>query len=253
MVKLPEFDTGRVPQQVPRLVAVFALVVVALVVARTALIPDTFGERGHYRAAAVDSIVAHEKKYAGQQECALCHNAIMQARLAGNHSGLGCESCHGPAASHTANPVEFKPRIPQEREFCLRCHQYNPSRPTGFPQIDPISHNAPRACFTCHDPHAPVPPVAPGSCAACHGQISYQKGVSHHAALECTTCHEAPEEHKLSPRLVRPSKPTDRSFCGACHAEGADSPREIPRISLRTHNPQYVCWQCHYPHYPEAS
>ena len=253
MWKLPAFQGKTVPPQIPVLVVVFILVIVALVFARQLLVPDTFGELGHFRAAALDTIVAHEKKYAGQQECALCHSGIMDQRLAGNHRGVGCESCHGPAAAHVASPVEAKPRIPSEREFCQRCHAYDPSRPTGFPQINPVAHNPMTPCMVCHEPHAPEPPVTPEECSACHGQIASQKSVSHHAALACTTCHEAPDEHKVSPRTLRPSKPLDRSFCGSCHSEDATSSQRIPRISLRTHNPRYVCWQCHYPHYPETS
>ncbi len=248
----PRLRANKVPQQVPRLAAAFALAAVALVVARSFLVPETFGEMGHYRAAAVDTIVAHAKKYAGQQECALCHGGIAQRRLASNHRGVACESCHGPGAAHVANPVEQKPAIPRMREFCIRCHAYNPSRPTGFPQIDPIAHNPLAPCMNCHDPHEPEPPVTPGECSACHGQIARQKAVSHHATLLCTICHDAPDQHKLAPRTLRPSKPTDRSFCATCHAEDATSPRHIPRINFRTHNPRYLCWQCHYPHYPET-
>lgn len=252
MWKLPQFRGTKVPQQVPRLLAVFVLAGAALVLARSFLIPETFGDVGHYRAAAVDTIMAHEKKYAGQQQCSLCHGPLQQRRLASNHRGVACESCHGPAAAHVANPVESKPAVPRERQFCTRCHAYNPSRPTGFPQIDPVLHNPRTTCFTCHDPHEPEPPVVPGACGACHGQIARQKSVSHHATLECTICHEAPDEHKMAPRSLRPSKPTDRAFCGMCHAEDASSPREIPRVDIRTHNPRHVCWQCHYPHFPET-
>jgi hypothetical protein len=251
--RIPSFRGGGVPQQVPRLIVVFALAAIALITARALLVPATFGELGHYRAAAIDSIVAHEKKFAGQQECALCHSETTERRLVGNHRGVSCESCHGPAAAHVANPMETKPVIPVEREFCPRCHSYNPSRPTGFPQIDPVAHNPLIACIECHDPHAPVPPMTPESCSACHGQIASQKAVSHHARLTCTTCHDAPDAHKLSPRTVRPTKPVERSFCGGCHAEDASSPRHIPRIDLRSHNARYVCWQCHYPHFPETS
>ncbi len=248
----PVFRASKVPQQVPRLAAVFVLAAVALVVARSLLVPPTFGDEGHYRAAAVDTIVAQPKKYAGQQECALCHGQIAQRRLASNHRGVACESCHGPGAAHVANPVERKPAIPRTREFCTRCHAYDPSRPTGFPQIDPVAHNPLAPCMNCHEPHEPEPPVTPGECSACHGQIANQKAVSHHATLACTTCHEAPDQHKLAPRTLRPSKPMDRSFCATCHAEDAASPRHIPRIDFRTHNARYLCWQCHYPHYPET-
>ena len=56
MWKLPAFQGKTVPPQIPVLVVVFLLVVVALVFARQLLVPDTFGDLGHYRAAALDSI-----------------------------------------------------------------------------------------------------------------------------------------------------------------------------------------------------
>jgi hypothetical protein len=199
----------------------------------------------------LDTIAAHPKKFAGQGECVLCHSGIAEVRQASNHRGLACEGCHGPSAAHVANPVETKPVIPREREFCPRCHAYNPSRPTGFPQIDPVAHNPLTACVNCHDAHEPEPPVVPGECSACHGQIARQKAVSHHATLSCRTCHDAPDEHKNAPRTLRPSKPLDRSFCGGCHAQEEPGETLIPQINLRTHNPRYVCWQCHYPHFPE--
>ncbi|MGD2135353.1 MAG: cytochrome c3 family protein [Gemmatimonadales bacterium] len=237
------------PQQVPRLAAVFVVAIVALIVARQFLVPESFGERGHFRAAALDTIAAHPKKYAGHQECALCHAPIQEARLESNHRGVRCEACHGPATAHVANPMEVTPTVPTGREICTLCHAYNPSRPTGFPQIDPVAHNPMTSCAECHDPHAPEPPVTPEECSACHRQIERQKAVSHHAPLTCGTCHEAPTEHKVNPRAVRPSKPTTREFCGGCHASGM---AEIPQVDLRSHGQPYVCWQCHYPHHPEA-
>ncbi|HWP36200.1 MAG TPA: cytochrome c3 family protein [Gemmatimonadales bacterium] len=240
------------PQQVPRLALVFAVAVLGLIVARQILIPDTFGDRGHYRAAAVDSIMAREIKYAGHQECATCHSEIARERLGGNHRGVSCEVCHGPAASHVAAPLDVKPPAPRNRDFCPLCHAYNPSRPTGFPQIDPVAHNPRTPCITCHSPHAPVPPVAPEECGACHGQIARQKAFSPHVGLTCTTCHEAPAAHKTNPRAARPSKPQTREFCTTCHGQDARSAPEIPRIDPRTHGERYTCWQCHYPHYPET-
>jgi hypothetical protein len=240
------------PQQVTRLGIAFAVLAVVFVAARQGLVPETFGDLGHYRAAAVDSIAANPLKYAGHEECSLCHRPIAEKRRASNHSGVSCEVCHGPAADHVAAPGNVRPPAPRERGFCPLCHGYNASRPSGFPQIDPVAHNPTVPCMTCHDPHAPEPPVIPGQCRACHGQIASQKAVSHHATLPCLTCHDTPEEHKVTPRAVRPGKPFARDFCGGCHAEGAASPSRIPRIDMPTHGEDYLCWQCHYPHHPEA-
>lgn len=239
------------PQQVTRLIVVFALIGTAFVAGRIFLIPETFGELGHYRSAALDLAASHEKKYAGRQECALCHPDVEGLRAASNHKGVSCEVCHGPAANHVAGPMDVKPVISRERDNCTLCHGYNPSRPTGFPQVDPMTHNAPTACVACHSPHAPEPPVTPEECSACHGQIARQKSVSHHAGLSCSTCHQAPEEHKNSPRMVQPTVPTDRAFCGGCHSQEGMEATGIPQVNLGSHGEGYFCWQCHYPHFPE--
>jgi hypothetical protein len=239
------------PQQIPRLVLVFAVAVVGLLVVRRRLIPETFGAVGHYRGAAVAAIAARPVKYAGYQACETCHQELAAKRLSGNHRGVGCETCHGPAAAHVED-IAIKPQVPDTREFCVTCHAYNPSRPTGFPQIDPAAHNYPQACRDCHDPHAPVPPIVPGQCSACHAQIWRQKAVSHHARLPCTTCHEADQRHKSDPRSIRPTKPSAREFCGKCHAQGPQAAKTIPQIDLANHGAPYLCWQFHYPHYPES-
>lgn len=240
------------PQQAVRLIAIFALLATAFVAARTFLLPDTFGEEGPYRAAAVDAIIAREIKYAGHNACATCHRGIEERRMTSNHRGVVCEVCHGPAAAHVNAPLDTRPPAPRERGFCPLCHGYDPSRPTGFPQINPVAHNPLTPCMACHDPHAPEPPIVPEECSACHGQIARQKSVSHHATLPCVTCHTADETHKTDPRSVRPEKPTDRSFCGACHAEDAPTPVTIPRVDMGEHGDHYLCWECHYPHYPET-
>lgn len=242
----------RVPVQLPRLAAVFAAAIVVLIGVRWSLVPASFGVYGHYRAAAVDSIAARPVHFAGRQECEVCHDDIAARRIRGNHRGVACEVCHGPQAAHAVAPGDVQPPAPRNRAFCPRCHAYNPSRPTGFPQIDSMSHNPLKPCITCHDPHAPVPPVVPEACSACHGQIARQEALSHHVNLSCATCHDVPERHKTSPHAVRPTKPTERAFCGRCHDRGVPRVTGAPRINLTAHNPRYLCWQCHYPHYPET-
>jgi hypothetical protein len=240
------------PQQVSRLAIVFTVLVGGLVLSRFFLVPATFGELGHYRSAAIDSVVAQPVRYAGHQVCVECHEDITEMKEVSLHSNVACEVCHGAAAAHVEDFEKYLPPAPRERGYCPLCHGYNPSRPTGFPQIDPIAHNPVKPCIACHDPHQPVTPHVPEACSACHGEIARTKAISHHAALPCVQCHETEEEHKVSPRLVRPGKPRTRAVCGGCHAKDSDAPREIPRVDLGTHGDTTVCWQCHYPHHPEV-
>ncbi|MBI3696810.1 MAG: hypothetical protein HY238_18485 [Acidobacteria bacterium] len=238
-------------QQISRLSIVFGVLLLALVLARHFLIPKSFGKIGHYRAAAVDAIAARKIKYAGHQACASCHEEIVKLHDDRRHRNVACEVCHGPAAAHVEAPTEIRLPAPKQRGYCPLCHGYDPSRPTGFPQIDPVSHNPLKPCITCHNPHAPETPHTPEECSACHGEIARTKAVSHHALLPCTGCHETQKQHKITPQLSRPSKPASRAFCGQCHGVDASSPKEIPRVDLATHGERYVCWQCHYPHFPE--
>ncbi len=239
------------PQQVTRLSVVFIVMVGSLIVARHFLIPKTFGDQGHYRAAAVEAVSAREVKYAGRQACMLCHEEEVKVHSHARHQTVGCEVCHGPAAAHVNAPTDVKPEAPRRRDFCPSCHGYDPSRPTGFPQIDPVTHNPLQACITCHQPHAPEPPHVPEQCSACHAEIARTKATSPHALLACTRCHETDKKHNDHPRASTPSKPAAREFCGGCHAQDASSPKHIPRIDMASHGRGHLCWQCHYPHDPE--
>lgn len=245
----------RVPRQAIALSVIFAIVIAAFIISRKVLVPPTFGEYGHYRGQAVADNRAHGMKYAGAAVCAQCHEDEVEEKQQSYHRGLSCEVCHGPAAAHAAKPDDesLRPGAPRGRGYCPICHDYNPSRPTGFPQIIEVQHNPGKACMSCHDPHDPTPPHTPEQCSACHRQISSIKLVSHHSSLACTRCHTVPEEHAKNPRGAPAGKPKDRAFCGQCHDRKADSPREIPRIDLRSHGGRYACWDCHYPHFPEAN
>ncbi|MEE9442466.1 MAG: cytochrome c3 family protein [candidate division Zixibacteria bacterium] len=242
----------KVPQQIIPLAIIFIVAIAALVTARHFFVPETFGDYGHYRAASVDEIASQEVVYAGSIICNDCHDDIYETKMNFDHRGVSCEVCHGPAMAHTEEPDEYTPRIPRIRNQCTICHGYNSARPSGFPQVVEEVHNPGRPCLECHNPHKPLLPRAPQACDACHREIALQKAVSHHTSLECKTCHDAPPDHMSNPRFARAQKPTSRALCGKCHDTEADVSRGIPRIKLATHNENYLCWDCHYPHHPEA-
>jgi hypothetical protein len=240
------------PKQLIPLTVLFAVAVGGLIAARTILVPDSFGEYGHYRGNVVDEIKTQPIVYAGAAACYDCHFEIVEQKAQSHHKNVACEVCHGPAAAHIEAPDEYVPDAPRGRGYCPLCHGYDPSRPSGFPQIVAERHNPGKPCMSCHNPHNPLLPHAPEECSACHRGIANLKTVSHHAALACTQCHTVPEEHLSTPRFVRAEKPNDRSTCATCHERGAKSELNPPTVDFDTHGERYVCWDCHYPHYPEA-
>jgi len=251
-----DLGVWRLPDQVVRLGVLVAIAVVALLVARAKFVPASFGEEGHYRTEARLVVARQPLRYAGWQICAECHEEEAEKKNKSYHRSLACEVCHGPAWDHSEDAIEYRPFVPKKRADCLACHAYLPSRPTGFPQIVELQHNPMETCTTCHNPHDPTPPETVESCSACHAQIARTKAISHHWQLDCEVCHEAAPEHKQSPRSRLPTKPMNREFCGRCHGNGAAQPEKIPQkiphVDLATHGGRYLCWQCHYPHFPEA-
>lgn len=243
--------TGRIPQQVIVLSAIGALVVAGFFGMRALFVPDSFGKYGHYRADAIDDVKKLPISYAGSAACADCHDEEVAVKAKGFHRTVACEVCHGPAAAHIEDPGTVKPSAPRERALCPLCHNYSPSRPTGFPQIVTLQHNPGKPCMTCHKPHDPVPPSTPKECSACHQSIWSQKQVSPHASLECTVCHEAPKQHFTDPRAFTVSKPRENATCDQCHSKGAPGAPTVPRVEP-DHTGRYRCWDCHYPHLPEG-
>jgi ribosomal protein S27AE len=239
----------KIPDPLLRIVVVLA-VLAAVVLTLRSLLPPSLKDHDLQVQATVEREIARPLRHAGSDACAECHDQF-NVKKAGYHRNLSCETCHGPAKEHAEDPTEKKPNLPRLREFCVRCHAYNPSRPTGFPQINPAAHNPLKPCITCHDPHDPKPPSVPRECDACHAEIARTKAISPHVMLECTTCHNVPNDHRVKPRAVNASIPSDRNFCGRCHAKGS-AVKETPKVDLATHGEKYLCWQCHYPHMPEV-
>lgn len=145
-----------IPIQVRRTFLVALVIVVGFLIARTQLVPESFGQYGHYRGSSVAEVAALPTHYAGEEACLECHAGIDEIKIRSRHAPVRCEVCHGPLKKHALIPAE-NPPPPQENTvgLCLRCHETHSTRPPDFPQIDPREHRPGIECIGCHDPHSP--------------------------------------------------------------------------------------------------
>ena len=102
-----------------RMAAVFAAGIVLFLVLRGIFVPKTFGQYGHYRAAAMAEIAAKPVMFAGHQACESCHTDVLEVKSKGVHAQVACESCHGPLAKHADDPTAL-PAAEDGRRRALR-------------------------------------------------------------------------------------------------------------------------------------
>ena len=124
-------------------------------VIRQAVIPKQFGLYGHYRPGALNQLRSHPIAYAGQQQCATCHDDQAQVRAAGKHARVACEACHGPLAKHADDPGADLPKLPEVAGLCVRCHEKDAAKPQWVPQVVSSEHSSGVVCNTCHKPPNP--------------------------------------------------------------------------------------------------
>ena len=154
------------PPQIFRLVLLTFAIVVSYLVARTLMTPSSFREYGFYRGAVLVEHAGHQPVFAGKEACGERHPEILKKLVAGSHKTLGCESCHGVVSQDHLDDPDSKMVKPTDAT-CLRCHEFNPSRPAWFLQIDPLDHyaadeedeedeeGAKGGCLECHLAHEP--------------------------------------------------------------------------------------------------
>lgn len=140
----------------------------ALIVGRHFVVPDTFGDLGYYRAAAVDEFMEIQPVHGGKTACAECHEKQQKTHDEGKHKGVLCEVCHEPVAVHVKDGKKsaVMPTNPS-RQLCQGCHLKLVARPKTFPQIVPDEHLVQqgaleagepvpeKACSLCHPAHKP--------------------------------------------------------------------------------------------------
>lgn len=139
-----------------RLALLFVAGIAVFVVLRAVLVPEGFGDLGHYRPGALDDNRARTPSFAGQPACAACHDDVLEAKAKGKHAGVHCEACHGPLTAHAADPTTASATKPVVPALCVVCHESNVAKPASFPQVDPAEHAGEESCATCHAPHSPA-------------------------------------------------------------------------------------------------
>ena len=137
-----------------RLAVVMAIALVAFVILRTAVVPHSFGQYGHYRGDAIGEIAARTVAFAGHETCEGCHTDIVDKKKTGKHAKIACEACHGALAAHADDPSVTPVKL-DTGVLCARCHEANSAKPKWFPQVVTADHSAGLPCDTCHQPHAP--------------------------------------------------------------------------------------------------
>ena len=139
-----------------RFAGLFVIAFLVFWAIRGYVIPRTFGQYGHYRAAAITEISQRPLHYAGHDACETCHTDIADTKKAGKHAHVNCEACHGPQAKHADDPGTVTPAKLDTAVLCVRCHAASAARPKNFPQVNAADHSNGLPCETCHQPHSPA-------------------------------------------------------------------------------------------------
>jgi len=143
------------PPQLKVLLPIFAIIVLVFVIIRHFLVPDSFGELGHYRANSLIDNANKEMVFASKKICIECHADISEKLQSDLHASLSCVVCHGPGLEHAYSPKTVKIIKKSGRENCGRCHSINPARlKEAVNQVDIVEHHKDKKdCIECHNPH----------------------------------------------------------------------------------------------------
>lgn len=143
------------PAQLKRLIPIFIVFIGLFLILRHFLVPDTFGQYGHYRGKALEDIASMEMIHASRETCVDCHDDIQAIIINDVHAGLSCVICHGPGLEHADDPTPENILKKGNRQFCGKCHGMNAARPLDVvSQVDLTEHNIETDdCIDCHNPH----------------------------------------------------------------------------------------------------
>jgi len=152
-----------------RATLLIVMLAVALIVARHFLVPETFGQAGHFRYASLDEHMHRPVKHGGAKSCRECHEDEYDAITEGKHAAVQCEVCHAPISVHIRNQEKVADMpVQRSHELCALCHQKLRARPRDMPQVAFRQHLVDTkalakgaeipdgVCFQCHEAHNPT-------------------------------------------------------------------------------------------------
>ncbi len=143
-----------------RISLLLIVLLVAVVIGRHFVIPESFGQAGFYRYNALVELMGKEPRHGPQASCDECHDDKVAELSAGLHSGVQCEVCHDVLSSHVQDDDKFADMtINRSYRLCANCHQELVARPEGMVQINLAEHLEiepgdiieEEACLECHD------------------------------------------------------------------------------------------------------
>ncbi|HRW03961.1 MAG TPA: cytochrome c3 family protein [Caldilineaceae bacterium] len=182
-----------------------------------------------------------------RQACSGCHvTGLDTTRWEFTELGVGCESCHGPAEDHIADPENVKPYAKSDDQVCGACHSRGTSSedlpfPASYQPGDTLSEH-----FTLTtDPEATWPD---GSAKYNHQHyMDWQLGSSmmESGQVHCTTCHAVHDRGAATGQLRMPLN----DLCLQCHNEREQQRivRHMPYHEQAINKHQFLCTDCHMP------
>jgi hypothetical protein len=143
-------------QHLKRAFILLFVAIVAFIIVRSLIVPESFGQYGWYRGNSVNELMSFNVTNANSTECADCHQSVYTVWANGSHNTINCDDCHGSTEDHANNNRIIPQPANDSKEFCGLCHFQNVARPKDFPQINPNSgHGEDLKCTYCHNPHKP--------------------------------------------------------------------------------------------------
>jgi predicted CXXCH cytochrome family protein len=180
-----------------------------------------------------------------RESCGTCHiTGLNTESWEFTEFGIGCESCHGPAEDHVADPENVKPFAAIDDQVCGACHSRGTS-PDGF--AFPATFR-PGDQLTDHFAFTTDPADSwPDGSAKLHNQqyLDWTLGNSMEAddATSCASCHVVHGGGVGRAQLKAPAN----ELCVECHSDKRALINHMPYHEVASAEHEFTCTDCHMP------